>query len=120
MSIIQNTVPSGQQQSTYVFVDKGEFEAMENALERLQNPTKPAPAPVAITPLVLAIVLLFVGAVISAYYIDARHSTIGYIISVVIAQACIDIYKGANRPKWSAAFRLVALAGWYFQQSLLK
>ena len=104
---------------TYVFIDKAEFDSIKAEIQKLQKP-KPIEKPKPVGPLAFAIVALLVATIISASIPDAKWSLYSYIIGVVIAQCGVDLYRGDNRPKWSAAFRLLALATWYATQLLSK
>ncbi|MDN4040240.1 hypothetical protein [Massilia sp. YIM B02443] len=104
---------------TYVFVDRQEYDKLKAAVAQLQTPKETgAPKQKPLLPLIFSIVVLVVATVIAINLSDARTAVYSYIVGVVIAQCGIDLYARENKPKWSAAFRLLALALWYMTQLL--
>jgi|AACY02.7.fsa_nt_gi hypothetical protein len=102
---------------TYIFVDKQEIEDLKNIVKKIQEP-KPSEKPKSLAPLGFALAALTVATLLAALVPDAKWALYSYVIGVVIAQCGVDLYRGENRPKWSAAFRLLALAAWYVTQQL--
>lgn len=105
---------------TYVFVDKKEIDDLKASFKELQlnHQMMLQPKPVPRWHLWAAFFVLFIATISACAPTDGRASLIVFVIGVVLAQACIDLYKGSSRPRWSAAFRLLALAAWYLSQLL--
>lgn len=105
---------------TYVFVNKKEVDDLKASFRELQLDLQKMqqPKPVPRWHLGAAFVVLLIATISACVPKDGKTSLIVFVIGVVLAQACIDLYKGSSRPRWSAAFRLLALAAWYLSQLL--